>query len=375
MNWRPLHLVPLALAAALVAAEPASVPGTLDPLALPADAARFAQNATRFCDTDKLKLQALLRAIFASKAGGGMGLVYENDRTRTVEEVWKEGRANCLSLTAFFVSACRSLGIRDQYAEVLNTSHWRRDGAIIRFERHVVALTPMPPRDDLVADFVPEIRKHRGTYVVDVLTEARFLALYYSNRSVEKLQLSDLPGAREEARRSLDADPKGSVGWNILGVVEASCGNLKEAEEAYRKAMALDARDGAPIGNLEALLHRLGREEEAQTYRRLGEKVRTRDPYFHALLAEEALQKGDLVEAETRVQAALRILPKEPDFRILFARIHLAEGDFDSAIKDIKEAQRQSAESEHQRYEAKMEAVRSLRDGSAAVQPQEGNAP
>ena len=92
-----------------------------DPFRLPPEAQAFVRQATKYQATTPLKLKALLEAIFRSKADGGMGLVYDNSRTRSVEDVWKEGKANCLSITAFYVMAVRSLGIRDQYAEALNT--------------------------------------------------------------------------------------------------------------------------------------------------------------------------------------------------------------------------------------------------------------
>jgi len=302
-------------------------PDRPDPFLLPPEAQAFAFKATAGCDTTPERLQALLHAIFRAQAEGGLGLVYDNTRTRTVAEVWREGRANCLSLTAFYVMAVRSLGIRDQFAEAVNTSHWRKVGDTVYYERHVVALTPVPSMQDLVADFMPELHRRFKLYEVVVLTEARFRALYYSNRAVECLAEGDLEGAREQAQRSLDADPKASVGWNILGVATAALGETGRAEACYRRALDFDAKDGAAIGNLETLLRGAGRAEEAAKYRRLGETVRKKDPYFNATLAEEALLRGDLPEAAGRIHAALKILPGEAEFHLLEDRIKLACAD------------------------------------------------
>jgi len=295
-----------------------------DPFLLPPEARAFALKATQGCESTPDRLQALLHAVFRAREEGGLGMVYDNARTRTVAEVWRDGRANCLSLTAFYVMAVRALGIRDQFAEALNTTRWRKVGQIVHYERHVVAVIPFPPINDLVADFMPDLHRRFKLYEVAVIPEARFRALFYSNRAVEALSDGDLEAARDQAQRSLEADSDCGAGWNVLGVVTAAQGETARAEACYRRALALDSKDGAAIGNLEALMRQAGRYEEALRYRALGEAVRKKDPYFNASLAEEALQRGDLSEAAGRIRAALKILPEEPDFHLLEARVNLA---------------------------------------------------
>lgn len=336
-----------------------------DPFYLPPEAKAFAHNSTWTFDSTKMKLQALLRATFAPRSEGGLGLTYDNSRTRTVAEVWRDGKANCLSMTAFFVMACRSVGIQEEFAEVLNTNHWSRKGTIVHYERHVVALTPQPPFNDTVADFVPELRKRYGVYVVSALPEHRFRALYYSNLGVEALTAGDLAGAEDKVQLSLAADPKCSVGWNVLGVVQAALGNQGRAEEAYRRAIALDPKDGAPIGNMEILMTAEDRSEEAYKFRQLGEQVRKKDPYFHAYLAEEALDAGNLDEANANIKAALKLIPQEPDFHVLLGRVKLAEGDMDGALKAIQEAKHWSNPAERDRYDSKLARIRDMKNASS----------
>ncbi|BDU75309.1 tetratricopeptide repeat protein [Mesoterricola sediminis] len=343
--------------------EQLAPPQEADPFYLPPAAREFVYRATAPQPSVHTKLQSLLRAIFRPRNDGGMGLVYDNGRTRTVAEVWAEGKANCLSLTAFFVMACRSIGIHEEYAEAVNTNHWRKVGSLIQFERHVVALTSMAPMADLIADFVPDLRKRVGAYVVTILPEPRFRALFFSNRAVEALTEGNLFDAKTKASQSLQADPGSSVGWNILGVVQVQMGDLEAAEASYRKAMALDPRDGAPLGNLEVLMRNQGRLEEAGAFRERAESVRRKDPYYHAYLAEEALGAGDLAEAATRIRGALKILPRDPDFLLLSARIKLAEGDLEGAMKGIEEARKFADPMERARYDSKLEAIQGMKEG------------
>lgn len=331
--------------------------GAENPFLAPPELKDFAFQVSANHQSNQAKLQAILTSIFRPVEEGGLGVAYDNARTRTVPEVWWERKANCLSMTAFYVAACRSIGIDAKYAEALNTNRWRKVGNVVRFERHVVALTRVPPLDDLVADFLPTLRRRTGIYVVALLDEPRFRSLYYSNRAVELLGEGKLEAAMEEARISLEADAKGSVGWNIQGVVQAASGDVAAAEKSYRMALSLDARDGSAMGNLEGLLRNSGRLEEAMKLRALSEEVRKKDPYYNAYLGEEALNEGNLVEALRRIQVALKILPHEPEFFLLQARIRLSQGKIDDAVKDIQEAKKWADPVNRERYDNKLAII------------------
>lgn len=342
---------------ALLIALPA-LGGSQDPLASSPEIQQFARQATGLHPMNKGKLQALLSAIFRPEAEGGLGMVYDNTYTRTVAEVWRDRKANCLSLTAFYIAACDSLGIRVHYAEALNTNRWRRVGSVVRYERHLVALVPLPPVEDVVADFLPQLRRRVGVYHVSPLPVDRVRALFYTNRAVELLGEGNQEAAMEQANIAVRTDAVMSVGWNILGVVLKSGGRAEEAEKAFRRALVCDARDSSAIGNMEMLLREQGRLEEAARYRALGDDVRKKDPFFHGFLAEEAMEKGDYGEAQRRIKMALKILPRESEFYLTQARLHILLGKPDVAVKDLEEAQRWAVPAERERYDGKLAAIK-----------------
>ncbi len=342
---------------ALIAVLPA-LGGIQDPLACNPDIQRFARQATGLQQLTKGKLQALLAAIFRPEAEGGLGMTYDNSYTRTVDEVWRDRKANCLSLTAFYIAACDSVGIRAQFAEALNTNRWRRVGTVVRYERHVVALVPLPPLEDVVADFLPQLRRRMGVYQVSPLPVDRVRALFFANRAVELLGEDNPEAALEQANIAVRKDPVMSVGWNILGVVLKSKGQREEAERAFRRALLCDGRDSSAIGNMETLLREQGRLEEATRYRALGESVRKKDPFFHGFLAEEALEKGDFTEAQRRIKMALKLLPRESEFFLTQARLNIMLGKPDAAVKDLEEAQRWAVPAERERYDGKLAAIK-----------------
>ncbi|MBI4911382.1 MAG: tetratricopeptide repeat protein [Acidobacteria bacterium] len=337
--------------------------GQADPLAAPPEVHQWARRATGIQPGVKPKLQALLTAIFAptSEGGTGLGITYDNSRTRSVAEVWQDRKANCLSLTAFYTAACRSLGIEARPAEPLNTNRWRRSGSMIRFERHVVAVVSLPPLEEVVADFLPQLRKRTGYYLVNIMTEARFRSLYHSNRAVEALDAGEKAQAEAEADLAIRVDPTSSVGWNIRGVVLNNLDRKADAETCFRRAIALDPRDGTPVGNMEMLARGLGRFEEAIHFRALGMDLRKKDPYYHAFLADEAMEEGRWADAAKEVKAALKIQPYESEFHLLQVRIHLQEGKADAAMESLEKARRWAIREERDRYDSKIAALKQQR--------------
>lgn len=329
-----------------------------DPFLAPPELKDYIFRATTSQLGVQAKLQAFLSSVFRPVAEGGLGVTYDNGRTRTVPEVWRERKANCLSMTAFYVAACKAAGLDVKYAEAINTNRWRKVDGMVRFERHVVAVCQIPPSMDLVADFVPTLRRRVGSYVVNLVPEQRFRALYHSNRAVELLGEGEHEAALAEAQVSVAADGKCSIGWNILGVVRKAQGQMKEAERAYRNALELDPKDSSALGNLEMLCREAGRVEEAGQLRQQGEQVMKRDPYFNAYLGEEALGNGDLVEAKARIAIAQKLLPRESEFFLLRARLKLTEGRLDEAVKDIEEARRWAEPGERERYDSKLSLIK-----------------
>jgi tetratricopeptide (TPR) repeat protein len=261
-------------------------------------------------------------------------------------------------MTAFMVAACRSVNIDAKFAEALNTNHWRKVGGIVRFERHVVATIPIPPREDLVADFLPRVRSRIGTYFISIIPEVRMGSMFYSNRAVELLDSNQPDEALVCAEKAINVDPTFASAWNIQGVVLAALGRTADAESAYRKALSVDPRDLGAVGNMEKLMRNLGQEKEAAKYRQLGEDIRKRDPYFHAFIADEAYQEGNLDEAERRIDIAIKLLAYEPEFYLTQTRIHLARGQVKKAIDSLEKAKRWAQPGERERYDTKLEILK-----------------
>ena len=341
----------------LQAGPPAASP---DPLAAPAELQSWVRQVTFHADSTRGKVQAILDATFRTPEDHGLGMVYDNTHTRTVQEVWKERKANCLGLTAFMVAACKSMGLEARFAEPVNLNHWKREGQLIRLERHLVALISVAPMGDVVADFLPQLRQRQGTYIVDTLHESRVRALFHSNRAVELMVEGDLEGAAESSRVAVQTDPTASAAWNIQGVVQRALKQDALAEVSYRKAFALDPKDGAPIGNLEQLLKDLGRAGEAAQFRVLALETRKRDPYFNAFLAQEASREGRLADALDLIHTAIKLLPYDSELYLAEAQFRLEQGKPKEARKSLEKARRWAQPQERERYDSKLALLAKL---------------
>ncbi len=348
----------------LLPAKPLPIPFTqlpdTTPFSVPPELLPLVRMATAREASTRAKLQRILDLIFRPESDGGLGITYDNSRTRTISEVLKERKANCISLTALCVASCNLAGIQANFAEPLNLNRWTRDGTIIRMERHVVALIPMFPMGDLVADFLPELRQRRGVglYVVQILSPDRSRALFHSNRAVELL----LEGRKDEAMAQADlavrADPTSNVSWNIRGVVLKNAGKIELAKADYLKALSLEARDTAAIGNMESLLREINRPAEAARYHQLGLELRKKDPYFQAFLAEEAMEAEQWEEAAKHVATAIKLLPYESNFYLLKAKLDLLDGKPEKALVALELARRWALPAERERYDSKIAMLR-----------------
>lgn len=348
-----LRVLPLLLGAALLIAGE-------DPFEPPPGLQAFAREHTNIYQSVPSKVSALLRAFFSPPEDGGLGIVYDNAYTRTPQEVWRDRKANCLGLTSLFVGACKSIGLEVRYGEPLRISRWRRVGGTVRFERHVVAVVQGgTPGQELVADFLPEVR--RDSLLIAPLEPKRVQALYFSNRAVELMAEEKLEEALQAARHSIQVDPALGVGWNILGVVQRTQGQEADAEASFRKALQEDPKDGAPCGNLENLLRAQGRVEEAAAYRERGLEIRKRDPFFNAFLAEEALGEQQWDEAGRRIKQAIKLLHYEPEFYWIQARVALAQGRTRDAIKALEKARKWAQPEAQARYDSKLSLLRNIK--------------
>ena len=132
----------------------------------------------------------------------------------------------------------------------------------------------------------------------------------HSNLGVALGSLGRLREAEEAYRKAIEIDPTLAAAWSNLGNLLSNAGRTEEAEEAYRKAIETDPEYAKGWGNLGGLLSKTGRTEEAEEAYRKAIDI---DPQ----LAEEWHNLGILLsdagrerEAEEACRKAVDIDPQ-----------------------------------------------------------------
>ena len=112
-------------------------------------------------------------------------------------------------------------------------------------------------------------------------------------------------------RDILASHPDSVVAWTDLGNAEQHLGDLAGAEEAFRKALALDPDSRDALNNLAWLLYQQKRFEEAEAFARKAVSQRGPDAYLVLdTLARVLAAKGSCDEAVRTFQQAIDAVPQ-----------------------------------------------------------------
>jgi TolA-binding protein len=120
----------------------------------------------------------------------------------------------------------------------------------------------------------------------------------------------DYAGAAAAYRTLLDQHPDSLLAWTNLGNAETQLGHRKEAEEAFRRAVALDGNSADALNNLAWLLYEEKRYDEAEPLARRAAAQHGPDAYVVLdTLARILAAKGSCTEARTTFQQAIDAVP------------------------------------------------------------------
>jgi len=121
-------------------------------------------------------------------------------------------------------------------------------------------------------------------------------------KSEQRLSKRDVDGAIAHLQRATEIAPRFAVAWNSLGTIAYHAQQYTQAEQYFRKGLAANPDEYAPLVNLGGVLLNLGRYEEAWSYNTLAVSKQPNDALAHSQLgmACAALNKLDAAESELR---------------------------------------------------------------------------
>jgi Flp pilus assembly protein TadD len=281
------------------------------------------------------KLSQLLKGLLAKE---GMNLEYQGDYSVTAREVFRTGRANCLSFTNIFVGLAREIDVPAYFVEVKDLQGFSKEGDLIIVSGHVTAGYG-EGREQTLLDFtLGQAKEYRQIRVISDLTA---IALYYSNHGARLLRDGENAKALEWMKTAVKLDPELPGSWVNYGVALRRVGDRAGAEASYRKALEIDPETLSAYQNLAALLRLDGKESEALDLLAMVDRRDNRNPWSFLDLGDLNLRHGRLSEAERFYQKALRLSSKDPEAYAALGLLSLEQGDTAAARRWLRKAERQ----------------------------------
>jgi len=310
------------------------------------------------------KQHGLVDAILAD---GELKLEYDSARTRNAAQAFEARTGNCLSLVIMTAAFAKELGIPVHYQSVYTDEIWARSGDIHLVIDHInltlgrrlgeMALGALPP-EVLTIDFQPQqdLRNQRSRE----LPEHTVVAIYMGNRAAEALALGRLNDAYWWAREAVLQDPALVRGYNTLGVVYRRHGDLMQAEQVLRYAMAQESSNPRIVANLAQVLSDMGRDGEAAAMKQRLAQLETDPPFAFFYRGQDALARGDYAAARALFEREVARAPYYHEFHYWLARAYAGLGDEAQVKKHLAlAAESSTTRNDRDLYAAKLDRLRS----------------
>ncbi|MFT5004305.1 MAG: tetratricopeptide (TPR) repeat protein, partial [Flavobacteriales bacterium] len=110
------------------------------------------------------------------------------------------------------------------------------------------------------------------------------------------------------------------------------------AEKVYSHAISLNKENLTSLSNLALLLNTQGRISEAQPIEDYIHKVRVKNPYYHALLGNEAYFSKSYQQALQHYKKAIDLDDEQHEFFLALAKVYYMQGKLVSSQNAIKKA-------------------------------------
>ncbi len=295
---------------------------------------RWVRDEVKIGGDPEVRLQQLLRALLHRKDNE---LAYQRGFTATAQEVWRTGKANCLSFTHLYVGLAREVGLPVYYLRVSDIQNFEKDGDLVVASEHVTAAFG-PPTRRRVLDFSDRpVTDYRQTLPISDLTA---VALFYSNLGANEIRNGDTDRAHELLEMATRLDPDLADGWVNLGVAQRRRGDSAAAEASFRRALEANPKFTSAYNNLAGLLERLGRHDEAGRLLAVTDRHGNRNPYSYLALGDLSLREGRLAEAERHFRRAQRLDPERAEPMAAMGQWALAAGRKRDAERWLRKAEK-----------------------------------
>lgn len=284
----------------------------------------------------------LLEHIFEAE---NVNLQYQGGANLTARQAYHSAQANCMSLTIMAYALAKYANLNVGFQSVQIPEYWQRNGNYNMLTGHVNLVIKkrdeankvvLMSNDVLEIDFDPYVNKK--SFPKKVINKSTILAMFYNNKGAQALASKDFVTAyRYFKSATLTADDFSSA-WGNLGVLYKKLGYDEHAAFAYHKAISLNANNNTAMNNLAILLRSNGELDLAEEIELAILRKRINNPYYYALLGDEALRRGDIDHAMSHYRKAINLDGTVDEFYLGLAKVYYANNNFGAAKSALKKA-------------------------------------
>ena len=298
----------------------------------------LARKSVESLRTDSEKTRAIVNAIIGRT---GMSISYDWLSNKTAQQVFYEGRGNCLAYSNLFVGMARAVGLDAVYVDVTTIERISKEAEVIVNNGHITAGVRNGP-DLVMIDFTrtPE-REYMGAKVIDdfeaianYYNNQGFLYGYYSETAGDMGDEFDPAAAELEMyQMALEVRPDFGRARNNLGVALRRRGRVEEAISQYKLALEEDPKFAEARSNLGAAYYSLGRVEDAIQEFETAARAGGSNAYYYHHLGVIQFQQGHYEEALRQFKKAISRDADLADARYYLGETYMKLGDRVKAIE------------------------------------------
>lgn len=291
---------------------------------------------------NKKRAKKLLKHIFSKD---NIDLAYKSSANLTASQTYHSQIANCMSLTIMAYALAKEAGLDVKFQDVKVPEYWVRNGQYNMLTGHVNLLLTEPKSHNkaviygkkiLQIDFDPDLVKK--SFPKRVVNKNTVLAMFYNNKGAHALVEKNYALAYSYLKQATLIDPSYSSAWGNLGILYKLNNHIEFAIKTYEHAISLNNENLTALSNLSYLLQRTHNFVKAEEIEKTILEKRIKNPYYHALLADEAYFRGDNEKALQHYRKAIRMDRRVHEFHFGIAKVYYALKDIDHAEKSMKKA-------------------------------------
>ncbi len=305
------------------------------------------------------RAERLLQDLFTPEK---LALAYDSGADLIAQDTFQTQLANCLSLTIMTYALTDYANISSQFRHVNVEENWAQ-----RYQQFVanghVNLRIIGEKFDnrkiyssnhTVIDFVPSLAKLRSS----PLTKQQVVAMFYGNKGADAMLRNDYDTAYRYFVAGLNLNASDSSLWHNLGILYKRSGYLALSETLYHHSLSIKPDDNNVLESLAILYEITDRENEANGLRRKIQASRKTNPFYFAMLGDQAYQDMKYSQAIRHYRRSLSLNPKQSNVLFGIAKSYYQMHEFDTASAYMKRAaQASELIMERRQYQQKLETL------------------